>query len=243
VAAALAAQARRRASAPVQPTIPSGFRNNPSSQQEVDYHFGDEVLRVGYRFDSSGHTLAEVTVDGDPAEIDSARIEPDLVALTIDGVTRRYRIDQVGPTAYVDGPDGSSALVEQERFPLVADALAAGSALAPMPGGVVRVAVAPGDTVAAGQLLVVLEAMKMEHTVHAASAGTVADVSVAEGDQVETGQVMVVIDPEAADPEAADTEAADPEAADTEAADTEAAGTEAADPDDGRSDQDAAVTP
>jgi propionyl-CoA carboxylase alpha chain len=201
VAAALAAQARRRASAPVQPTIPSGFRNNPSSQQEVEYHSGDEVIRVGYRFDPSGHTLAEVTVDGGPTEIDSARIEPDLVALTIDGVTRRYRTDQVGRTAYVDGPDGSSALVEQERFPLVADSLAAGSALAPMPGGVVRVAVAAGDTVVAGQLLVVLEAMKMEHTVHAASAGAVTEVNVAEGDQVETGRVMVVIDSEAADPD------------------------------------------
>jgi biotin carboxyl carrier protein len=201
VAAALAAQARRRASAPVQPTIPSGFRNNPSSEQVVEYRAGEEVIRVGYRFDPAGHTLAEVTVDGVPAGIDSARIDPGLVALTIDGVTRRYRTDQVGPTVYVDGPDGGTALVEQERFPLVVDGLAAGSALAPMPGSVVRVAVAPGDTVVAGQLLVVLEAMKMEHTIQAASAGTVTDVYVAEGDQVETGRVVVVIDAEASGPD------------------------------------------
>ena len=57
-----------------------------------------------------------------------------------------------------------------------------------MPGGVVRVAVAVGDTVASGQLLVVLEAMKMEHAVHASSGGTVAEVTVSEGDQVETGR-------------------------------------------------------
>jgi propionyl-CoA carboxylase alpha chain len=51
-----------------------------------------------------------------------------------------------------------------------------------------------GDAVVAGQLLVVLEAMKMEHAVHAAAAGTVASVTVAEGDQVETGRVLVVIE-------------------------------------------------
>jgi propionyl-CoA carboxylase alpha chain len=194
LAAALAAQAQRRASAPVQPTIPSGFRNNGSGPQQVTYHHGVEAISVGYRFDRSGHRLVEATIDGQSADIDSAHIEPDRVALTIDGVTRRYRIDRVGLTTYVDGPDGNSTLVEQPRFPLVGDALSAGSALAPMPGGVVRVAVAEGDTVEAGQLLVVLEAMKMEHAVNATSAGTVTEVSVSEGDQVETGRVMVVID-------------------------------------------------
>jgi propionyl-CoA carboxylase alpha chain len=63
-----------------------------------------------------------------------------------------------------------------------------------MPGGVVRVAVAVGDTVEAGQLLVVLEAMKMEHAVHATASGTVTEVDVSEGDQVETGRTLVVIE-------------------------------------------------
>jgi propionyl-CoA carboxylase alpha chain len=63
-----------------------------------------------------------------------------------------------------------------------------------MPGGVVRVAVAPGDRVEAGQVLVVLEAMKMEHAVAAGGPGTVAEVAVAEGDQVETGRVLVVVE-------------------------------------------------
>jgi len=63
-----------------------------------------------------------------------------------------------------------------------------------MPGGVVRVAVSVGDTVEAGQLLVVLEAMKMEHTVHATTSGVVTEVDVAEGDQVETGRILVVVE-------------------------------------------------
>jgi 3-methylcrotonyl-CoA carboxylase alpha subunit len=65
-----------------------------------------------------------------------------------------------------------------------------------MPGSVVRVAIKEGDTVAAGQVLVVLEAMKMEHAVQAASPGTVTEVNVEEGDQVETGRILVVIEPD-----------------------------------------------
>jgi propionyl-CoA carboxylase alpha chain len=94
----------------------------------------------------------------------------------------------------VDGPDGNSALMEEDRFPVAAHHVREGSALAPMPGGVVRVAVAVGDAVRSGQLLVVLEAMKMEHAVHATTAGTVTELGVAEGDQVETGRVLVVVD-------------------------------------------------
>jgi biotin carboxyl carrier protein len=122
-------------------------------------------------------------------------VGPDEVHLVTDGMARRYLVDLVGPVAYVDGPDGSSTLTEQDRYPVSGDQAAEGSALAPMPGGVVRVAVAPGDAVEAGQVLVVLEAMKMEHAVHAAAAGTVTEVDVAEGDQVETGRILVVVEP------------------------------------------------
>jgi propionyl-CoA carboxylase alpha chain len=191
---ALAAQARRRAEAPVQVTIPSGFRNNASALQEVTYGHGPDLLAIGYRFDRAGRALEAVTVDGEPLEIDQVQAAPGVVLLTTEGVTRHYRVDQVGTTVFVDGPDGWSTLVEQDRFPSTAGRLAEGSALAPMPGGVVRVAVDEGQTVESGQLLVVLEAMKMEHAIHATSAGTVTSVTVAEGDQVETGRVLVVVD-------------------------------------------------
>jgi len=204
LAAALATQAQRRVGAAVQRSVPSGFRNNASAPQEVAYTHGDEVVDVGYRFDRFGRQLAEVTVDGEPWEVDEVGATPGQVVLTTEGVTRRYRVDQVGPVLYVDGPEGSSTLVEHARFPVAADQVTEGSALAPMPGGVVRVAVAEGQTVASGQLLVVLEAMKMEHAVHATTAGTVTEVTVVEGDQVETGRVLVVVE---ADVDPSDVEA------------------------------------
>ena len=198
VAAALAGQAGRRHRATVQPTIPTGFRNNPSAPQQVGYDTGRRTLSVGYAFDRLGHAVTGIEVDGAPVALDATQVDPDAVTLVADGMARRYLVDLVGPVAYVDGPDGSSTLTEQDRYPVSGDQAAEGSALAPMPGSVVRVAVATGDVVEAGQVLVVLEAMKMEHAVHATAAGTVTEVDVAEGDQVETGRILVVV--EAADP-------------------------------------------
>ena len=60
-----------------------------------------------------------------------------------------------------------------------------------MPGAVIRVMVAPGDAVLGGQPLVVVEAMKMEHQIHAPADGTVAEVLVSPGEQVDTGQVLL----------------------------------------------------
>ena len=67
------------------------------------------------------------------------------------------------------------------------------SVKAPMPGNILRVAVKAGDSVKEGQLLCVLEAMKMENEIFAPKAGTVAQVLVAKGATVDTGATMVVI--------------------------------------------------
>ncbi|MHB1711419.1 MAG: acetyl-CoA carboxylase biotin carboxylase subunit, partial [Acidimicrobiales bacterium] len=171
LAAALGAQAERRSEARVQPAIPSGFRNNPSALQSSTFESHLGPVTVGYRFDRSGSRLAVAEVDGVPRDVSCGQVAPTTVVLTLENVTRRYRLERVGSSTYVDGPDGSSTLVEQERFPVPGSRAAAGSSLAPMPGGVVRVAVAVGDRVEAGNLLVVLEAMKMEHSILAATAG------------------------------------------------------------------------
>ncbi|MFV2039903.1 MAG: biotin/lipoyl-containing protein, partial [Acidimicrobiales bacterium] len=71
---------------------------------------------------------------------------------------------------------------------------AAGGLAAPMPGVVLEVRCAPGDTVAKGQTLVVLEAMKMEHRIDAPSDGVVAEVRVASGGQVVNGEVLIVFE-------------------------------------------------
>jgi biotin carboxyl carrier protein len=85
------------------------------------------------------------------------------------------------------------ALTELPRFPDAAAETVAGGCTAPMPGKVVKVLVAEGDPVSAGQTLLVLEAMKMEHTVRAPADGTLSRLAVSSGDQVDTGALLAVI--------------------------------------------------
>ena len=70
----------------------------------------------------------------------------------------------------------------------------AGRLVAPMPAKVIRVEVAVGDSVARGATLLVLEAMKMEHTIAAPADGTVTSLRFGEGDQVEEGVELVVFE-------------------------------------------------
>jgi propionyl-CoA carboxylase alpha chain len=85
-------------------------------------------------------------------------------------------------------------LVALSRFPAADVTEAPGSLHAPLPGKVIRVEVSAGDVVSEGQVLVVLEAMKMEHTLRAPHDGSVVDVHFAPGDQVEAGAVLVVVE-------------------------------------------------
>ena len=71
----------------------------------------------------------------------------------------------------------------------------AGECRAPLPGAVTKVLVAEGDVVAEGDGLVVLEAMKMEHTLRAKGAGTVAQVDCAAGEQVDVHDLLVTVRP------------------------------------------------
>ena len=80
------------------------------------------------------------------------------------------------------------------RFTDPADAVASGSLLAPMPGTVVGVLVEAGREVAAGDVVLVLEAMKMQHTVTAPHDGTVTEINVEPGAQVASGEVLAVVD-------------------------------------------------
>ena len=192
VAAALANQAERRASATVQPTIPSGWRNVPTSPQRAVFEAGDRRIEVGYRFGRSG---LELWLDGDPVDgVALWEAGADAVELTTGGIRRRSRVHRVGSTFYVDDAGRASTLRFVEPLPLPEIAVAAGSLLAPMPGGVVRVLVQAGQTVKARDVLIVLEAMKMEHSISSPADGIVTELLVSVGDQVDTGQVLAVVE-------------------------------------------------
>jgi propionyl-CoA carboxylase alpha chain len=192
VAAAMALQAAHRRDARVLGNLPSGWRNNPSQPQRVSLLDRDRHTDVDYAFGVGG--ALTVTVDGMPIEVALHDVDSDHVDLTTAGVRRRYRVAISGTAVDVSSPLGSSSYDVLPRLPDPADPVAEGSLVAPMPGSVVRVLVTVGDTVVAGQALVVLEAMKMEHTVSSPGPGSVVALAVTAGQQVDAGTILAVVD-------------------------------------------------
>jgi propionyl-CoA carboxylase alpha chain len=115
------------------------------------------------------------------------------VTLERDGVATTYAVSIAGDRVDVDAATGHVALTVLPRF-TPAETVASGSLLAPMPGTVVSVAVEQGQTVVAGAPVLVLEAMKMQHTVRAPGPGTVTRLDVRPGAQVAAGQVLAVVE-------------------------------------------------
>ena len=191
-AAALAAQAERSATAPVLSTIRSGWRNNPSQLQQVKFRGTHGEILVEYGWLRAGLRLA---VNGEAYEAPRVdRCAPDSLQLEVAGVARTYDVQRVGETYYVDSPFGSSVLEEIPRFPVGEEESQAGSLVAPLPGVVDAVRVAVGDRVSAGDVLMVIESMKMLYPVTAPAAGRVTEIRVAKAAHVEAKTVLAVID-------------------------------------------------
>lgn len=110
------------------------------------------------------------------------------------GFRGAWEVSRRGSRWHATGPVGGSVTLEQRsRFPDPDAEAVEGGLVAPMPGKVLMVDVQPGDRVAAGQVLVVMEAMKMEHQITAPADGEVSEVRAAVGDQVDNGELLVVI--------------------------------------------------
>lgn len=192
IAAALADAARNRALAPVLGAIPSGWRNLRSGYQVKTYGDDDgNEHRIQYRFDRTRLVLPD-----DPSvQLVSATAKA--VVLRTDGVDHHFsvrRYDTTDSDVYVDSARGPVHLIALPRFPEPGSTVEKGSLVAPMPGNVIRLGAAIGDTVTAGQPLIWLEAMKMEHTITAPVDGVLAELDVKTGQQVEVGAVLARVE-------------------------------------------------
>lgn len=192
IAATLAAIERARAARTLLPALEPGFRNNRYAPECVEYRSENRTLRVEYtphgggRFDfgvdGRKHGVTLIAIDG-----------PDVRFEDADGIRHSVRVIRVGARHHTHALGASRLLVELPRFPEPELEIAAGACVAPMPGKVVKVLVSESDSVRAGDTLVVLEAMKMEHAVKASEDGSVSQILVSEGEQVEADAVLVVV--------------------------------------------------
>ncbi|WP_433784014.1 acetyl/propionyl/methylcrotonyl-CoA carboxylase subunit alpha [Actinomycetospora sp. CA-101289] len=134
-----------------------------------------------------------LTVDGTDHAVTIRDLTPDTVRVTHAGVEHHCRVAQHAGAAYVDDGEGHSTWRELPRLP-APDAAAGGAGpVSEVPGTVVEVLVREGEHVVAGQKLVVLEAMKMEHPALAAADGVVDTVHVAVGQYVEAHATLVTL--------------------------------------------------
>ncbi|WP_189186226.1 acetyl/propionyl/methylcrotonyl-CoA carboxylase subunit alpha [Streptomyces albiflavescens] len=159
-----------------------GWRNLPSGPQTKRYLMAGTEHEVHYR-----HTREGLTADGVRVVHADAR----LVVLEVGGVRRKFEVTRYDDQVFVN----ATALTALPRFPDPVAERAPGSLLAPMPGTVVRVSegLAVGAAVRAGEPLLWLEAMKMEHKISAPVTGTLTALYAAPGRQVEVGALLAVV--------------------------------------------------
>jgi 3-methylcrotonyl-CoA carboxylase alpha subunit len=167
----------------------SGWRLNDDNHHTLTFRDGDETASVVVHYRRNGHELElsgrRVTVRGEMeesgdlvADIGGRRVRATVVrhgnALSVFAEGRTHRLDLIDPLVGAGEEEGGS-----------------GALTAPMPGKVVQVLAVAGDKVEAGAALVVLEAMKMEHTIAAPADGTVSAVHYEVGDLVEDGASLI----------------------------------------------------
>jgi len=186
LAAAVALAEQDKAARKEQARIPVGWRSVTSQPLTTRFLIEGEVLDVGWYGGRDGYRAADLDVSVDSAATGR-------VILEVAGVSRTFEVTTDGDQVDVESSLGHVALRRMPRFVDPAEQVATGSLLAPMPGTVISVAVGKNDEVSAGQTVLVLEAMKMQHTVSAPYAGVVTDVLVAVGDQVTAGAVLAVV--------------------------------------------------
>ncbi|MEU1318442.1 acetyl/propionyl/methylcrotonyl-CoA carboxylase subunit alpha [Streptomyces tibetensis] len=159
-----------------------GWRNVPSQPQTKRYLMAGEEHEARYR-----HTRQGLEADG----VRVVHADAGLVVLEVAGVERKYEVTRYGKHVYVN----TTPLTALPRFPDPTTQHAPGSLLAPMPGTVVRVAdgLTAGTPVKAGEPLLWLEAMKMQHKITAPVTGTLTALPVVPGQQVEPGMLLAVV--------------------------------------------------
>ncbi|WP_366555173.1 acetyl/propionyl/methylcrotonyl-CoA carboxylase subunit alpha [Aquibaculum sediminis] len=174
-----------------------GWRLNAESERRLHFTLGEAELVAGLRYGVAGLALEwqgrllplQWTLEA------KGRLRVDLA-----GRTHRAAVAWQGETLTLMRAGESLRLQLEDRQAAAAEVVGvATGVVAPMPGKVVQVAVAAGEEVVRGQLLLVLEAMKMEHSLRAPADGRVGALHVRAGDQVEEGVELLAFDPQPAE--------------------------------------------
>ena len=189
IAVAMESQAQRRADSRVLRSLPSGWRNSTMPMEAISFHCGNEVIDVAYRLQRDGRF--RLLCDDDEHFISPYECGSGVVDLDDNGRRLQFSMQRHGDNWLVHSQNCDLVLTQQPRYPDTSLDANTGGLTAPMPGSVLATEVAAGASVNKGDLLLIMEAMKMEHRITAPRDGVVESVHVAVGDQVDNGQLLV----------------------------------------------------
>ena len=194
IAIAIESQAKRRANAKINKRIRGGWRNSTMPDEELTLEAYGEEIKLRYKsnrdnsfnfsFEETSHVVTVIDSGHGSVEID------------IDGQRSQYTLDKIGEEWLVHSTFCDFEFKELPRYPISSSDDFGGGLVAPMPGAILSIDIKPGDTVKKGDVLVILEAMKMEHRITAPRDGIVGSVQTKVGEQVENEQLLVTLEDE-----------------------------------------------
>ena len=186
--AALWIQTKNRNEAKVAKFMPSGWTNGRLPKQKIIFEYEGLELKVEYtqkrngQFSFSNDKVAQIY------SFDNESID-----VMFDGKRHISKITFSNNNILVHMPYGDVMLYTKPKFIVPGLEITAGGLVAPMPGKVIDIKVKKGKKVKAGDTLVILEAMKMEHSIKASEDGVVSELLISINDQVENGALLMVV--------------------------------------------------
>jgi 3-methylcrotonyl-CoA carboxylase alpha subunit len=188
------AEARHRARASGDPHSPwdrvDGWRLNEDSHHDFVFLEGEARHEVRVRFAEQG---LFIVLNGSQQALRGEALDDGTLLLRLDGRAFKARAVRDGADWHVFA-DGDYRRLTLEGLEVDAATESAGSLAAPMPGKIVAVLTAVGTPVAKGEALLILEAMKMEHTITAPADGVVKTIHYAAGEQVIEGAQLITLE-------------------------------------------------
>tara|TARA_A100000164_G_scaffold238807_1_gene212211 strand:+ start:237 stop:2219 length:1983 start_codon:yes stop_codon:yes gene_type:complete len=194
IAIAIESQAKRRAHAKINKRIRGGWRNSTMPNEELTLEAYGEDIKLNYKsnrdnsfnfsFEETSHVVKVINSGHGSVEIDK------------DGQRSQYTLDKIGDEWLVHSTFCDFEFRELPRYPISSSDDFGGGLVAPMPGAILSIDIKPGDSVKKGDVLVILEAMKMEHRITAPRDGIVGSVQAEVGEQVENEQLLVTLEDE-----------------------------------------------
>ena len=190
ISAALWIQGENRKNTPILKGIQSGWTNSRLPKQKINFLVNSEEISISYKSNRDGSFNVN---KGITAKI----IKWNKSGIDIEIEDKRFfsKVTRKDEKLVIHGPWGDILFKIMPRFKSIGQEVQDGGLVAPMPGKVIDLKVKVGSKIKKGDTLVILEAMKMEHTIKAIEDGVVDELFISDSDQVENGALLMVIKP------------------------------------------------